>query len=109
MSHFTGKKFHDEEVLIGDKIKWYGSSETLYETFKYLAEMGFIDKELGSSKAMEEHFIVSGAPVTVNVNYLLSLNALFPETTGYRCKTRLYYMERNQKNTILNVLSGLNL
>lgn len=109
MSHFTGKKFHDEEVLIGDKIIWYGSTETLNETFKYLAEMGFIDKELASSKAMEGHFIVSGAPVTVNVNYLLSLNALFPETTGYRCKTRLYYKERNQKNTILNVLSGLNL
>lgn len=97
MSHFTGKKFYDEEILIGDKITWYGSADILYDTFKYLAEKGFVDKDKFSLQALEEHFKFSEAPVTVSQDYLISLEKLFPETTGYRCKTRLYYRKRNKK------------
>ncbi len=97
IAHFTGKKFYDDDILLSGKITWYGSKEVLKDTFKYLAGKGFIDEAHCYSQALEEHFKFSAAPVTINNNYLLSLNALFPETTGYRCKTRLYYRERNKK------------
>jgi len=97
MSHFTGKKFYDDEIKIGAKIEWYGDEKLLNETAQYLAEKGFIDKEPGSSKAMEEHFKFSDIPNVTGKKFLISLKALFPETTGYRCKTRLYYKERNKK------------
>ena len=98
MSHFTGKKFYDEEIKIGEKLEWYGKETLLDETARYLAEKGFIDKDLGSSIAMEEHFRYSDTPAAVSKNFSLSLKTLFPETTGYRCKTRLYYKERNRKS-----------
>ena len=98
MSHFTGKKFYDEDIKIGEKLEWYGEETLLDETARYLAEKGFIDTELGSSKAMEEHFSYSDTPAAVSKNSSLSLKTLFPETTGYRCKTRLYYKERNKKS-----------
>lgn len=97
MSHFTGKKFYDDEVITGDKIIWNGDKKLLNETAMYLAEKGFIDKDHSSAKAMEEHFKYSEAPAEISKKYYLSLKALFPETTGYRCKTRLYYKERNKK------------
>ncbi len=98
MSHFTGKKFYDEEIKLSAKLKWYGDEKLLNETAVYLAEKGFIDKDLGSSIAMEEHFSYSNAPAAISKNFLSSLKTLFPETTGYRCKTRLYYKERNRKS-----------
>ena len=96
MSHFTGKKFYDDDIKIGAKIHWFGNEKMLEVTAGYLAEKGFIDKDL-SSKAFEEHYIYSANPVEINKNYLNALKKLFPETTGYRCKTRLYYKERNKK------------
>lgn len=98
MSHFTGKKFYDEEIKIYAKLEWNGDEEVLHETARYLAEKGFIDKELGSSKAMEEHFSYSSTHSLVSKKFLSSLKTLFRETTGYRCKTRLYYKERNRKS-----------
>ncbi|MBE2219674.1 MAG: hypothetical protein IAE90_15790 [Ignavibacteria bacterium] len=53
MSHFTGKKFYDEEIKICEKLEWFGDEKLLNETAGYLAEKGFINKELGSSRAME--------------------------------------------------------
>lgn len=97
MSHFTGKKFYDEDIYMGDKVKWYGSEKLLSETFTYLAEMGFIDKELGVSNAVVQHYKFVDTPFEISDKYYESLKALFPETTGYRCKTRLYYKERNKK------------
>ena len=96
MSHFTGKKFYDDEIKLNAKLEWYGDETLLNETARYLAEKGFIEKDLGSSKAMEEHFRYSDTPAAVSKNFSLSLKTLFPETTGYRCKTRLYYKERNK-------------
>ena len=98
MSHFTGKKFHDEEIDISAKLLWHGDETMLNDTARYLAEKGFIDRELGSSKAMEEHFKYPDKPGVINKEYYKSLCALFPETTGYRCKTRLFYKERNKKS-----------
>jgi len=97
MSHFTGKKFHDEEINISAKLLWHGDETMLNDTARYLAEKGFIDRELGSSKAMEEHFEYSEKPVATNKQFHQSLKLLFPETTGFRCKTRLYYKYRNKK------------
>ena len=97
MSHFTGKKFYDEDIYMGDKVKWYGSEKLLSETFTYLTEMGFIDKDNDVSNAIEQHFKIVDTPFVLNDKYYESLKALFPETTGYRCKTRLYYKERNKK------------
>ena len=98
MSHFTGKKFYDDEIKIGAKLLWYGDEKCLNQTVLYLAEKGFIDKELGSSKAMEKHFKYSDKPTVISKKFPVSLKVLFPETTGYRCKTRLYYKERNKKS-----------
>ena len=98
MSHFTGKKFYDDEIKLGAKLKWYGDKKSLNETAQYLAEKGFIDKEPGSTKAMEDHFKYSDKPTVMGKKFHVSLKALFPETTGYRCKTRLYYKERNRKS-----------
>ena len=47
---------------------------------------------------MEDHFKYSDIPTVTGKKFLVSLKALFPETTGYRCKTRLYYKERNRKS-----------
>ncbi len=98
MSHFTGKKFYDDEIIIGAKLLWYGDEKCLNATAMYLAEKGFIDKELGSSKTMEKHFNYSDKPTVISKKFSESLKVLFPETTGYRCKTRLYYKERNKKS-----------
>lgn len=98
MSHFTGKKFYDEEIKIAEKLEWNGVEKSILETFRYLSEKGFIDKELGSSEAIEEHFSYSNTHSLVSKKFLSSLKTLFPETTGYRCKTRLYYKERNRKS-----------
>jgi len=98
MSHFTGKKFYDEEIKIGAKLVWNGDEKLIDETARYLTEKGFIDKEMGSSQTMEEHFKYSDTPAVIDKKFHESLKALFPETTGYRCKTRLYYKERNKKS-----------
>jgi len=98
MSHFTGKKFYDDDIKPGEKINWHGSEKLLNDTAAHLAERGFIDKELGSSKSMEEHFKYSNKPDVKSKDYYKSLCTLFPETTGYRCKTRLFYKERNKKS-----------
>ncbi len=78
MSHFTGKKFYDDEIKIGAKIVWNGDEKLLNGTAQYLAEKGFIDKELGSSKAMEEHFDYSAIPAVTSKKFHVSLKALFP-------------------------------
>ncbi len=98
LSHFTGKKFHDDEIKPGTKLIWYDDEKLLNDTARYLSEKGFIDKEHGSPNALEEHFSYSNRPNEVSRRYYSSLKALFPETTGYRCKTRLYYKERNRKS-----------
>lgn len=97
MSHFTGKKFYDEEIKISAKLKWHGDENLLNETALYLAEKGFIDKEMGSLKAFEEHFKYSDKTTLTGKKFHVSLKGLFPETTGYRCKTRSFYKERNKK------------
>lgn len=102
MSHFTGKKFYDEEIKIGAKLEWNGNKKVLHETTGYLAEKGFIDKKFCSSESIEEHFSYSNTHSPISKKFLSSLKALFPETTGYRCKTRLYYKERNR--TSMNVV-----
>jgi hypothetical protein len=104
MSHFTGKKFYDDEVKTGAKLLWYGDEKILNKTASWLAEKGFIDKESGSYKAMEKHFKFSDIPTVISKKFPVSLKALFPETTGYRCKTRLYYKERNKKSNNVLVL-----
>ncbi|MEO8514627.1 MAG: hypothetical protein ABI543_13790 [Ignavibacteria bacterium] len=104
MSHFTGKKFYDDEIKPGAKLIWYGDEKVLNETAMYLSEKGFIDKELNTSRAMERHFKYSDKPSVISKKFPDKLKALFPETTGYRCKTRLYYKERNKKP--IKILSG---
>jgi hypothetical protein len=74
MSHFTGKKFYDDDIKPGEIINWHGSKKLFNDTaFKY-----------------------SDKPEVKSKDYYKSLCKLFPETTGYRCKTRLFYKERNK-------------
>lgn len=111
--HFTGKKFPEPEPYTA-KIKWFGSKETLAAALEYLAEKGFVStkdiKIYGVSvpgytvnDMIKEHFKIA-APDFSNKKFIQKLEKLFPETTAYRCKTRLYYKARNKTpiNTVLN-------
>lgn len=111
--HFTGKKF-PELPAYSVKIKWYGGTESLNMTLEYLAEKGFvITKDVkiygfiieGKSVTdmMREHFKISEPRKVSKKSFNEKLKKLFPETTAYRCKTRLYYKARN-KSSLSNVL-----
>lgn len=113
--HFTGKKF-PELPAYPAKIKWYGGTESLKMMLEYLAEKGFvitkdvkvygfIIKGMSVTNMLKEHFKVSEPRKVSKKSFTEKLGSLFPETSGLRCKTRLYYKERN-KQSISKVLIG---
>lgn len=103
-SHFTGKKWPEYPNKCNGKIKWYGGKSLLFLVVNYLTGKGFIDS------SFSEHFTYGTDSKNQNGRRLINtLNLLLPEKTGYRCKTRLYYRERNKEN-IFKVLKkcGIN-
>lgn len=97
-SHFTGKKWPEHPNKFSGKIKWNGEKSLLVSLINYLTEKGFIEGSFSN------HFNYGSDSKHQNTRrFINSLKQLFPEKTGYRCKTRLYYRERN-KHTISMVL-----
>jgi hypothetical protein len=103
--HFTGKKF-PELPAYKAKINWYGGEGILTAMLDYLAEKGFVSTKdikiygenvpgYSVNDMIKEHFKIE-APDKSSRKFIPKLEKLFPETTAYRCKTRLYYKARNK-------------
>jgi len=91
-THFTGKKF---TITLNpkSKLKWEGEKDLLVLIVNHLVEKRFLDSE-----AMTEHFKFYQKNKTKSSAKKLQvrLGALFPATSGYRCKERLFYRVRNK-------------
>lgn len=104
MSHFTGKKWKNEFQTSEKEIKWNSDKYLLILLINYLTEKGFL--KTGSD--LKKHFDNIGksavSEYTKNKNTTKAkklrkkLETLFPETTGLRCKQRLYYRYRNKES-----------
>ncbi len=100
ISHFTGKKFIIDKKYSG-KLKWNKETYLLQLVANHLQEKKFID----DANLLKKHF--NDIPVSVGEQYYRNknksaakrlqqkLDILFPAETGYRCRQRLYYRERN--------------
>lgn len=106
ISHFTGKKFRLEMKYSG-KLKWNSDPEVLTQLIKHLIDKRFLDKNFVADykNILTEHFADIAEPDiemdTENNSsakaFKLKLDLLFPENSGYRCKERLFYKQRNQQ------------
>jgi len=118
ISHFTGKKFR-LEMKYANKLKWNSEPELITQMVKHLIDKRFLDKNFAADykNILIEHFADIADPdiekdiqnnETTRV-FQQKLNLLFPENSGYRCKERLYYKQRNQQrlSAVLNSC-GLN-
>ena len=116
ISHFTGKKFRINEKSRGS-ISWNGEKNLLILVLHHLIQKGFlqITFDYKGISLLKEHFKgLSQADITKyekvkNTTHAKNLSSmlgcLFPETSGLRCKTRLFYKARN-KESILKVLDN---
>jgi hypothetical protein len=112
--HFTGKKFGAERNYT-KKLKWGKNENHLNSLINYLTEKGF----LRDSENVLKHFnYVSNSAIKKNRNprkqkrgeeFQFKLSRLFPASSGYRCKERLYYKARNKEpmNSVLNGLTQM--
>jgi hypothetical protein len=99
--HFTGKKWGDDQEKYKGKIKWSGEGYLLKILEDHLTEKGFL--EAGNSFA--KHFDTGKSTIDYETNrnssaaksFRKRLEVLFPETTGLRCKQRLFYRYRNKE------------
>jgi hypothetical protein len=108
LPHFTGKKLAIEDDYTS-KIKWRGSIEAMQAVISHLAEKRFLQGEDTDLKIFKPHFRVTGE-LTKNRERLLlkKLELLFPATSGYRCKERLFYKARN-KESLSKLLAEINI
>ncbi len=100
ISHFTGKKFIIDKKYSG-KLTWGKETYLLQLVANHLTEKKFID----DADKLKKHFddIPDSVWEQYNKNKNKSaakrlqqkLDILFPAETGYRCRQRLYYRERN--------------
>jgi hypothetical protein len=115
LKHFIGKKIYSNSENI-TKIKWYGGGDILTSMLKYLAEKGFVSFTdmkiynfiiigISLNDIVREHFKIAEVRKINKKSFAEKLRNLFPETTSYRCKTRLYYKARN-KQSISSVLES---
>ena len=108
-SHFTGKKLAIEDDYTS-KIKWQGSAESMQIIIDHLAGMRFLQGEDTDLKIFQSHFRVTPEPNKVRQKLLRKkLEFLFPATSGYRCKERLFYKARNKNESLSKLLNDLNL
>lgn len=105
-SHFTGKKLAIENDYTS-KIKWQGSLDLMRSVIDHLAEKRFLQNEDTELEVFRSHFRVTNEiPASKQKPFLEKLALLFPETSGYRCKERLFYKARN-KEPLSKLLSHL--
>ena len=108
-SHFTGKKLAIEEDY-NSKMKWQGNADSMQTIVRHLAEKRFLQGEDTELKVFKSHFRVTGELNKTRQNYLQKkLELLFPATSGYRCKERLFYKARNKEESISKLLKDLNI
>jgi hypothetical protein len=106
-THFTGKKF-SETPAYSVKIKWKGEMYLLALTINHLMEKGFLqfpqDEVISVVKIhftsinkgdFDKYEMYQNKHSAKKLK--LKLEALFPATSGYRCKTRLFYKARNKQ------------
>jgi hypothetical protein len=103
-THFTGKKFTPTEKP-KVKLEWNEEKYLIALLVNHLIEKRFLDDDI-----MKTHFTgVSDAALNqYNENknsasakkLQILLNNLFPATSGYRCKERLFYKARNKEPQI---------
>lgn len=106
-SHFTGKKLAIENDY-SSKIKWQGSVESMQAVIHHLAEKRFLQGEDTELKVFKSHFRVTAeSNKTQQRSLRKKLELLFPATSGYRCKERLFYKARNKKDSLTKLLSEL--
>lgn len=109
LSHFTGKKFRVIEKSQG-KVIWNGEAYLLIVVLHHLTDKGFLQITFDANGAslLKEHFEgISYEDIekfeklknSARAKKLRSkLESLFPESSGLRCKQRLYYKERNKES-----------
>lgn len=106
-SHFTGKKLAIEDDYT-TKIKWHGNAASMQTVIDHLADMRFLQKEDTELKTFRTHFSVTEDKINTKL-LKKKLQLLFPATSGYRCKERLFYKVRNKSTPITKLFSDLNL
>jgi hypothetical protein len=107
-SHFTGKKLAIENDYIS-KIKWQGGVESMQVIIHHLAEKRFLQQDDTELKVFKSHFRVTAKSNKMEQRLLRKkLELLFPATSGYSCKERLFYKARN-KDSISKLLNDLNI
>lgn len=100
-THFTGKKF----TLTGKpkgKLTWNKEKYLVPQLIAYLIEKRFLDDDI-----MKTHFEdVSDSDLSQYnenkdsssaIKLQILLDRMFPATSGYRCKERLFYKARNKE------------
>ncbi len=106
-AHFTGKKLAIENDYTS-KIKWNGTVDSMQTVINHLAEMRFLQKEDTELKVFQSHFSITQSKIN-SKRLKENLQLLFPATSGYRCKERLFYKARNKSTTITKLLTDLNI
>jgi|SRR4030095_11346901 len=106
-THFTGKKF----TITPEpkrKLKWKGDKYSLALILSHLIEKRFLNSSFEENiTIMKRHFENFSGPVLNEFEknkkkpaakrLQLKIDSLFPATSGYRCKERLFYRARNKK------------
>jgi hypothetical protein len=109
ISHFTGKKFRVNENSRG-KVIWNGEMYLLVLVLHHMVQKGFLQIKFDANviSLLKEHFEgishndfgkSEKLKNSARAKKLRSkLECLFPETSGLRCKQRLYYKARNKES-----------
>ena len=94
--HFTGKKLAIEDDYTS-KIKWLGNIDSMKLIIDHLSAKRFLQGEDTQLKTFKSHFRLSADSNKPDLKRLQKkLDFLYPETSGYRCKERLFYKDRNK-------------
>lgn len=105
MSHFTGKKFR-VELKYNGKLEWNCDAGLLAHLVKHLTSKRFLDAKFTADhkNILSTHFNgITAEDIDLDTENITNaandfqqkLDLLFPENSGYRCKERLFYKQRN--------------
>ena len=107
LPHFTGKKFAIEEDYTS-KIKWLGNADSIQLIIDHLTAKRFLQGEDTKLKIFKSHFRIPTDSKKTHLKLLQKkLEILYPETSGYRCKERLFYKARN-RDSLTKLLAEIN-
>jgi hypothetical protein len=108
VNHFAGKKWGKTTKKYIGKLTWNRSKYLLILLIHHLVEKKFFDYSSKDIHVLKKHFnditgLVLKQPDrykknTISKRFEAKLGCLFPESTGFRCKERRYYLFRNNEN-----------